>query len=76
MFQILEKQKIPVYITNRDGVGNVNNCAQQLKEEILDILKKENCDKVNLIAHSKGGVDARYMISRLGMAELWYQCDA
>jgi triacylglycerol lipase len=65
----LEKQKIPVYITNRDGVGNVTNCAQQLKEEILEILKKENCDKVNLIAHSKGGVDARYMISRLGMAE-------
>ena len=65
----LEKQNIPVYITNRDGVGSISNCAHQLRDEILDILKKENCDKVNLIAHSKGGVDARYMISCLDMAE-------
>lgn len=65
----LRQQNITVYITNQDGVGAVSTNAQQLKDEILEILQKEHCDKVNLIAHSKGGVDARYMISCLNMAE-------
>ena len=65
----LRAQGYTVYVTNQDGVGAVSTNAAQLKAEILDILKKENCEKVNLIAHSKGGVDSRYMISRLDMAE-------
>lgn len=65
----LKEQGITVYVTNQDGVGAVCTNAAQLKAEILDILKKEKCKKVNLIAHSKGGVDCRYMISRLDMAE-------
>ena len=63
----LREQGVTVYVTNQDGVGSVETNAAQLKEEILQILKKENCAKVNLIAHSKGGVDARYMISQLDM---------
>ena len=65
----LEKQNVTVYVTNQDGIGAITTNAQQLKAEILDILQKENCEKVNIIAHSKGGVDSRYMISCLGMAE-------
>ena len=64
----LKEQGYTVYVTNQDGVGAVSTNAAQLKAEILDILKKENCEKVNLIAHSKGGVDSRYMISCLDMA--------
>ncbi|MBE6958071.1 MAG: hypothetical protein E7447_02825 [Ruminococcaceae bacterium] len=64
----LKKQGVTVYVTNQDGVGGIETNAQQLKEEVLQILQKENCEKVNLIAHSKGGVDARYMISCLDMA--------
>lgn len=65
----LKKQDITVYVTNQDGVGAIATNALQLKAEILEILKKENCNKVNIIAHSKGGLDARYMISCLDMAE-------
>jgi triacylglycerol lipase len=65
----LRKQGITVYVTDQDGIGAVATNATQLKDEIQDILIREDCDKVNLIAHSKGGVDARYMISRLNMAE-------
>ena len=65
----LSEQGVTVYVTNQDGVGAVATNAAQLKKEILDILKKENCRKVNLIAHSKGGVDSRYMISHLDMAD-------
>lgn len=65
----LRKQNVTVYTSNQDGLGSVSSNAAQLKEEILAILAKEGCDKVNLIAHSKGGVDARFMISKLGMEQ-------
>lgn len=65
----LRKQNVTVYVSNQDGLGAIATNALQLRSEILEILKKENCEKVNIIAHSKGGVDARFMISRLGMAE-------
>ena len=40
-----------------------------LKDTIEGVLEENKCDKVNIIAHSKGGLDSRYMISKLGMAE-------
>ena len=63
----LQKQNVTVYVSNQDGLGAIATNAVQLKEEILEILQKENCEKVNIIAHSKGGVDSRYMISQLDM---------
>ena len=65
----LKAQGVAVYVTDQDGVGAVATNALQLKEEILSVLQKENCEKVNLIAHSKGGVDCRYMITHLDMAK-------
>lgn len=65
----LRKQGVTVYTTNQDGLGTIDTNAQQLKQEILAIMEKEKCAKVNLIAHSKGGLDARYMISQLEMAD-------
>ena len=64
----LQRQNITVYVSNQDGLGPIETNAAQLKEEILAILQKEGCEKVNLIAHSKGGLDSRYMISQLDMA--------
>ena len=43
--------------------------AAQLKEEIDAILAETGAEKVNLIAHSKGGLDAKWMIEHLDMAE-------
>ena len=65
----LRAQGICVYVTNQDGVGTIADNAAQLKAEITEILKKEHCDKVNLIAHSKGGLDSRYLLSKLDMAD-------
>src|SRR5262249_930507 len=39
--------------------------ARQLKEQI----EKTGWKKFNIIAHSAGGLDSRYMISKLGMAD-------
>ena len=64
----LRGQGLSVYVANHDGVGTIADNAAQLKAEITDILQKEGCEKVNLIAHSKGGLDARFMISKLDIA--------
>src|SRR5208283_3982193 len=45
--------------------GGVRERAEQLREQIL----RWTDEPVNVIAHSMGGLDARYMISRLGMAD-------
>lgn len=65
----LRTQGLSIYVSNQDGVGTIADNAAQLKQEIQEILTKENCGKVNLIAHSKGGLDARYLITRLDMAD-------
>ena len=66
---VLKDNGVHVYVSNQDGVGSIENNAKQLKEEINEILKKENAEKVNIIAHSKGGIDSRYMISMLDMED-------
>lgn len=66
---VLKDNNVNVYISNIDGIGPIESNASQLKKEVEEILTKENVDKVNLIAHSKGGIDSRYMISSLNMED-------
>ncbi len=66
--RILRIQGYTVYKSRIDGFGAVETNAAQLKDEILGILKETGTDKVNIIAHSKGGLDAKYMIRQLDMA--------
>lgn len=47
----------------------VADSAAELKSEIERVLAQTGAEKVNLVAHSKGGLDSRYAISKLGMAE-------
>ncbi|SFD24011.1 lipase family alpha/beta hydrolase [Clostridium uliginosum] len=56
-----------VYYGNQEAWGTVAYNAQDIKNKILDIVKETGAEKVNIIAHSKGGLDARYMISKLDM---------
>jgi len=42
--------------------------AQQLAPQIDEILRVTGKDKVNIVAHSQGGLDSRSMISSLGYA--------
>ena len=66
--RILRIQGHTVYKSNVDAFGTVETNAAQLKEEILAILRETGAGKVNIIAHSKGGLDAKYMIRELDMA--------
>lgn len=65
----LKKNGFVVYKSNVDGFGTVENNALILKEEINKIMIECGVNKVNIIAHSKGGLDSKYMIQNLGMEE-------
>ena len=58
-----------VYTANIDAFGSIETNAEQLKEIILDVLSKSGREAVNIIAHSKGGLDAKYMLKNLDMAD-------
>jgi triacylglycerol lipase len=46
-------------------LGTVATRAVALRAQVLAILKQTGASKVNIIAHSMGGLDARYLISML-----------
>ena len=65
----LKSQGYCVYVSTQDGFGTIENNAVQLKEQIKKILNKEGAEKINLIAHSKGGLDCKYLIKQLDMED-------
>lgn len=56
-----------VYYGHQEAWGTVEGNGLILKEKILEIVRETGCGKVNIIAHSKGGLDSRYLISGLHM---------
>jgi len=63
----LEKQGAKLFYGHQDSWGSIEYNAKILKDNLEKIVAETNCEKVNIIAHSKGGVEARYLISSLGM---------
>lgn len=64
----LEENGAVIYYGNHQSAASVEECARELKERIRQIVEETGCEKVNIIAHSKGGLDSRYAIAVLGMA--------
>ena len=58
-----------VYVTKVNPIGSVKERARQLAQQIDKILALSGKEKVNIIAHSMGGLDSRYLISRLGYGD-------
>jgi triacylglycerol lipase len=61
----IENMGIDVYYGDNDAWGTINDSAIRIKNTIDEVLHKTNAEKVNLIAHSRGGLDCRYLISSL-----------
>ena len=59
---MLKENGFVVYHSRVSWASDVDTRAENMKKNVLDILKKENCEKVNIIAHSMGGLDARHML--------------
>ena len=58
----IEKSGTKVFFGNTDAWGNYESNAEILRTTIDKILNETQSKKVNIIAHSKGGIDSRYMI--------------
>jgi triacylglycerol lipase len=54
---------------NQDFAGSVDLRAGQLRTRVNEIISITGAEKVHIIAHSMGGLDARHMIVDKGMAE-------
>lgn len=65
----LEDNGAKVYYGNQQSAASVAECGQELVNRIKEIIKETGCEKINIIAHSKGGLDSRYAISMLGADE-------
>lgn len=64
----LEINGAEIYYGNHESAASIADSAQELTNRIKEIVEKLDCGKVNIIAHSKGGLDCRYAISKLGLA--------
>lgn len=65
----LEKNGATIYYGNQQSALSVEASAEELAGTIKEIVTRTGCGKLNIIAHSKGGLDSRYAISKLGSAE-------
>lgn len=66
----LVKNGATVFYGNHQSAASVKECGQELARNIKAIVRDTGCEKVNVIAHSKGGLDMRYAISCCGCAPM------
>lgn len=60
----LEKNGATIYYGNHNSAASVEDSAIELEKRIIEIVEETGCEKVNIIAHSKGGLDCRAAIAR------------
>lgn len=65
----LEQLGCKIYYGNQDSNATTETNGRVIKERIEEIMAETGSDKVNILAHSKGGLDARYAISTLEMGK-------
>lgn len=57
-----------IYYGQHQSALTVKESARELTARIKLIVERSGCEKLNIIAHSKGGLDCRYAISEFGLA--------
>ena len=60
----IREKGVKVFFGDTDSFGNFESNAEILKTSIDRILHETKSPKVNIIAHSKGGLDSRYLIRK------------
>jgi triacylglycerol lipase len=66
--EALEERGAKVFLAKHDAWGTIEGNAEKVAERIDAILAETGAAKVNIIAHSKGGIESRYAITTLGRA--------
>lgn len=67
--KILAERGADIYYGHQQAWDTIENNARHIKESIDKVLEETGSQKVNIIAHSKGGLDARYLIHEFHMEE-------
>ncbi|MBQ4109154.1 MAG: hypothetical protein IJC80_07125 [Clostridia bacterium] len=67
--KMYRKMGAEVYFGGQDSTGAPETNARQVGDAIDKVLSKTGAEKVNVISHSKGGLDTRYLISTLGYGD-------
>lgn len=62
----LEANGARIFYGEHQSAASVADSALELTERIKNIVSETGCEKLNIIAHSKGGLDCRYAIAKLG----------
>ena len=65
----LETNGARIFYGNHQSAAPIAVSGQEIADRILQITQKTGCDKVNIIGHSKGGLDARSALNLPGVAE-------
>ncbi|MFA6034143.1 MAG: alpha/beta fold hydrolase [Myxococcota bacterium] len=71
-YQVYDKfgsEGYDIYVAVLDPFNYSEKRGAQLAKVIDDVMAKTWANKVNIIAHSQGGIDSRYAISGLGYAD-------
>ncbi len=64
----LEERGARIFYTSHDAWGDLEHNGKIICRDIKEIIHRTGAEKVNIIAHSNGGIEARYVICSLGMA--------
>ena len=62
----LKRNGAKIFYGNHPSAASIADCGQILSDRIKEIVQQTGCEKVNIIAHSKGGLDCRYAIEFCG----------
>ena len=65
----LKKNGAEIYYGGQQSALSVEDSSKELAKKIEEIVTKTGCGKLNIIAHSKGGLDSRYAITHLDCAK-------
>ena len=65
----LKRNGADIHYGNQQSAASVARCGEELAKRIQEVLEETGSDKVNIIAHSKGGLDSRHAISACGAAD-------
>ncbi|MCR5803721.1 MAG: alpha/beta hydrolase [Clostridia bacterium] len=63
----LEKNGARIFYGDHESCENVEKSAEDIAAKIKEIVETTGCEKVNIIAHSKGGLDVKYAVAKMGI---------
>ncbi|MBR1554172.1 MAG: alpha/beta fold hydrolase, partial [Oscillospiraceae bacterium] len=64
----LRKNGARIFYGKQQSAQSIEKSAIELHQQIHAVLEQTGAEKINIIAHSKGGLDSRYAVAKLGDA--------